>query len=416
MQTSLVSYQTKVESPFVKIQIGDYTFGHCQRNTDRIKLNSLLKVTYPNYVVSLNVKKINGAVNTYSIRMQYAITENDDPNKLERVFSSISNSRMITISYGDWMLPNYIYKNEECILTKITSNVDFNNSRIDYTLNAVSNSLNLTSGTHCFSGGRFKPSDLIKKILKDKTYGLLDIFYGMQNISDDKLNQLIVGNDTEVELKAQNNVSILSYINYLVSCMTTQDDAISNDLKTSRYYWATFDDISNEYGGPYFKIVNVPANAKYNLSYNCYEVDIGYPTGNFISSFTIDNNESWSILYNHSTQINTSNYIYDIDNEGKIDMKYSPLITTSAKYGETTEASRAWWSNMTQYPISAKITIKGLLRPALLMSYIKVNTYFYGKKHISSGLYIITKQEDQIDNNGYKTTLSITRISGDEMG
>ena len=48
------------------------------------------------------------------------------------------------------------------------------------------------------------------------------------------------------------------------------------------------------------------------------------------------------------------------------------------------------------------------------MSYVKINTYFFGRKHISSGLYIITKQEDQIDGNGYKTTLSITRISGDE--
>ncbi|MBO5712096.1 MAG: hypothetical protein J6R47_04590 [Acholeplasmatales bacterium] len=414
MQTSLVSYQTKVESPFVKLQIGDYTFGHCQRNVDRIKLSSLLKITYPNYIVSLNVKKINGAINTYTIRMQYAITENDDPNMLERVFSSISNTRIITISYGDWMLPNYIYKNEECILTKITSNVDFNNSKIDYTLTAVSNSLNLTSGNHSFPGGKYKPSDLIKKILKDETYGLLDIFYGMRNLSEDKLNQLIVGNDATIELKAQNNVSILTYINYLVSCMCTKEDVTSNDLKTSRYYWATYDDISNEYSGPYFKVINVPANAKYNLAYNCYEVDIGYPTGNFISSFTIDNNESWSILYNHSNQVSTSEYVYDIDNDGNMSMKYSPLITTSAKYGETTAASRAWWSNMTQYPISAKITLKGLLKPALLMSYVKVNAYFYGKKHISSGLYIITKQEDQIDSNGYKTTLSITRISGDE--
>ena len=270
MQTSLVSYQTKVESPFVKLQIGDYTFGHCQRNVDRIKLSSLLKITYPNYIVSLNVKKINGAINTYTIRMQYAITENDDPNMLERVFSSISNTRIITISYGDWMLPNYIYKNEECILTKITSNVDFNNSKIDYTLTAVSNSLNLTSGNHSFPGGKYKPSDLIKKILKYETYGLLDIFYGMRNLSEDKLNQLIVGNDATIELKAQNNVSILTYINYLVSCMCTKEDVTSNDLKTSRYYWATYDDISNEYSGPYFKVINVPANAKYNLAYNCY--------------------------------------------------------------------------------------------------------------------------------------------------
>ena len=70
---------------------------------------------------------------------------------------------------------------------------------------------------------------------------------------------------------------------------------------------------------------------------------------------------------------------------------------------------------MTQYPVSATLTIKGLLKPAVLMSFIKINSYFFGKKHISSGLYIITKQQDRVDSSGYKTTLSLTRISGDEM-
>ena len=49
----------------------------------------------------------------------------------------------------------------------------------------------------------------------------------------------------------------------------------------------------------------------------------------------------------------------------------------------------------------------------MLMSFVRVNTYFYGKKHVSSGLYIITKQQDQIDTSGYRTTLSLTRIRGD---
>ena len=48
------------------------------------------------------------------------------------------------------------------------------------------------------------------------------------------------------------------------------------------------------------------------------------------------------------------------------------------------------------------------------MDYVKVNAYFYGHKHISSGLYIITKQEDMISDQGYKTTLTLTRLSGDE--
>lgn len=69
---------------------------------------------------------------------------------------------------------------------------------------------------------------------------------------------------------------------------------------------------------------------------------------------------------------------------------------------------------MTEFPISASLQIKGLLRPQMLMNYIRVNVYFYGQKHISSGLYIITKQEDNIDMTGYKTTLTLLRIGGDE--
>ena len=69
---------------------------------------------------------------------------------------------------------------------------------------------------------------------------------------------------------------------------------------------------------------------------------------------------------------------------------------------------------MTRFPITATLTIKGLLRSAMLMNYVRVNTYFYGQKHISSGLYVITKQEDRIDSSGYRTTLSLTRIAGDD--
>ncbi|WP_320626873.1 hypothetical protein [Intestinibacter sp.] len=56
-----------------------------------------------------------------------------------------------------------------------------------------------------------------------------------------------------------------------------------------------------------------------------------------------------------------------------------------------------------------------MLRPATLMQYIRLNTIFPGgHKHISSGLYIVTKQVDTIDSNGYRTQLSLTKISGDD--
>jgi hypothetical protein len=52
----------------------------------------------------------------------------------------------------------------------------------------------------------------------------------------------------------------------------------------------------------------------------------------------------------------------------------------------------------------------------MLMSYVRVNTLFYGRKYAGGcGTYIITKQEDKIDASGYRTTLSLVRIKGDSL-
>lgn len=48
------------------------------------------------------------------------------------------------------------------------------------------------------------------------------------------------------------------------------------------------------------------------------------------------------------------------------------------------------------------------------MQYLRLNVIFPGgNKHIASGLYIVTKQVDDISSSGYKTTLSLTKIGGD---
>ena len=77
-------------------------------------------------------------------------------------------------------------------------------------------------------------------------------------------------------------------------------------------------------------------------------------------------------------------------------------------------SDRIWWTKVTKFPIKASVTIKGLLRPAVLMSYVRLNILLYGQRHINSGLYIITKQTDRIDGTGYQTTLNMLRINEDE--
>jgi len=75
----------------------------------------------------------------------------------------------------------------------------------------------------------------------------------------------------------------------------------------------------------------------------------------------------------------------------------------------TTQEDTNWWKQVTEFPIQASISIKGLIRPSILMDTVEINIYFYGRKHIASGVYAITKQEDSVDGNGYKTTLSLLR-------
>lgn len=135
------------------------------------------------------------------------------------------------ISYGDWNSPSFIYKEEEAIITKLTSNVDFSQSRITYTLYCTSNALSLLSTVRNFSARKAKPSSVIMELLyTDSTSGLLDIFYGMRNRQTVISRNLIPTNDKIVDIPAKNSTDILSYINFLTTCMiattNTTTDAI----------------------------------------------------------------------------------------------------------------------------------------------------------------------------------------------
>lgn len=405
---SLVSTQSHVETPFIVVKIGNYTFGHCGRS-DRLKLQNTFNITYPNYMEALNITKLNGAVNTYTLSMVYAITANDDPNKLEKVFSSVSNTRTLKLSYGDWSAPQFIYKEEEAIITKISTQVNMRNSTIQYTITCTSTSLKLSSTPFSFPAKFAKPSDEIKALFSNNRYGLFDIFKG---VTSTNIEELIASDDKAVQLEAKPSVNVLDYISYLVSCMVSFKDS-SDSIKTACYYWSVYDDISNVYGGSYIRVVKVNSNTNIADSYNTYEVDIGYPTDACVMDFSINSDDSWALMYNYSKQIHTSEYVYRIDDDGAVVPIQSEAITNSPTTHNTTEATRDWWSRVTQFPITATLTLKGLLRPTMLMSYVKVNTYFYGRKHISSGLYIITKQQDTINSSGYRTTLSLTRVGGD---
>lgn len=102
-------------------------------------------VQYPNYIQSLDITKINGQVNQYSLSISYPVTQIDDPNFFEKVFSSVSKTRKIVFSYGDMSMPTYIYRDEEAIITKIKTQFDLQGGAIKYVVEAVSSAA-LNSG------------------------------------------------------------------------------------------------------------------------------------------------------------------------------------------------------------------------------------------------------------------------------
>lgn len=423
---SILSALNRVEAPFIKVTIGDYTFGVYHKESASLEANGFYtasKIMYPNYIRSLSIQKINGQVNTYTLNIVFPITPDDDPNFFEKVFSSVSKSRKIVFTYGDAQLPDYVYKEEEAIITDVRTQFMLKSSTISYNVTAVSRYALASSGCYTFMNqGYKKPSDEIKKLLYNKAYGLQDIFTGMSNKEAVELAGLIPGDDAEVHLETKSNVSALEYLSYLVSCMIPQGESVENNKQSSFYILTIVDVITSdmnigslttdELGGPFFRIVKVSNNVKMS---DAYELDIGFPSQNIVTDFSINDDENYSIFYDWQQTLSENSYVSRIDDEGNISQEYAPVISSKNDHYRTRISDATWWTKLTEFPIRVSLSMRGLLRPAILMSYVRLNVFYYGKKHISSGLYIITKQTDSVDSGGYRTRLEMTRVSGDEQ-
>lgn len=418
-EKSLLSSQARIQVPWVKVTIGDHTFGIFDEKTKSWGKNTAgfyepFSIQYPQYIKSLEVMKINGQVNKYTLQIDYPVTQFNDPNFFEKVFSSVSRSRKIVFTYGDAETPAYIYKNEEAIITKVGQTFNLQGSTISYTVHAVSSAALTTDGsiTKPSPGKKVKPSDEIKKLFKTNK-SLQNTFTGMK-ISD--LDTLIAGDDMPVEIDSKQNISAIDYINYLAGCMIPSGS--SNGLSKDIYIMTIYDDsITNadklkSKKGPYFKVTKVSTTMEHG---DAYEIDVGINTATIVRSFQIEHNENYSIYYEYQNLAHPENYVRRINGDGEWEDVFAPTSMMRPNSFSTGASDKVWWTKATQFPINATIQVQGLLRPATLMQYVRLNVIFPGgNKHLSSGLYIVTRQVDNIGPAGYATTLSLTRIKGEE--
>lgn len=383
-----------IQAPFIEMDIAGYVIGSYRGNLD----------DYPNYISSLDVKKINGEINQYTISLIYQIRPGEDPNLLDRLFSKVRYNK-ISIRYGDCE-SGALFKDSEAIITNITQNRDYASSRITYTVYATSACNYVTSIKFDFPATVDRPSNIIRNLLYDNTQTsnlLLEAFPGMRNKTQVESTNLIPNNDCVLNIEAKKNINTLSYINYLVGCMSNITNDKNAIIRNSSYYITYVDDTK----GTYFKINEItPTTSTSVLTNNLFEITVGYPDGNDVYDFKINNNEAWAILYNQESV--SDEYIYGINNNGNRTLLYSPNLVGSSNI--LNEIQKNWWTQMTTYPITAQLTMRGLLKPISLMDYIQIDVVFYGQKHIASGLYAITGEQDILSGSGFMTNLSLIRV------
>ena len=412
----LLSITSRVEVPFIVAKIADMTLGQFQQSKmgSKDKFNhQYINVSYPNFIKTLTVdKNANGMVNNYTLTLTYAVTEKDDPNLIEKLLSKAKTDRKIIFSYGDYTLPNFIFKEEEAIITDVTNDMDINNHTLTYVIKAVSNSYVASAGKYSFAAVRMKGSDRIKQLLFNTEYQLTSLFPGMQSMNMVEKVGFIASDDSAVLIEAKDNISIIEYIKYVVSCMRWAQD--TSNRKTSIYKIAVYDDILSEFGGAYFKVVRYRTNTEVidteDMDY--MNLDIGYPDKNAVISFKVTDSQNYAMLYEYNESLEAPQYQYRIKSDGSVDYQKSSRVMTDNDLDKVTEAERTWWTKMTSYPVNAKLVVRGLIRNVELLSMIRINVLFYGKKHIHSGIYAVNSHQDTVDENGFRTTLTLIRVGG----
>jgi hypothetical protein len=361
---------------------------------------------YPNYITSMQVGKINGEINQYTLNLTYQVRPGEDPNFIDKLISRVGYTNPFKMLYGDSNYPSGYFREESAIITDVQHNEDVSSYKINYTISAISAIGASTGSSQTYSSTYSKPSNAIYKLLYDSgeaSESLLKLFPGMRDRNLVASKNIIPNTDNYVQIGGMVDASPLAYLSHLVSCM-------SND--TSSYFLTYQDNNYNSFGGSYFKVTeikNIKNSDNFTNSDNVYSLDIGFPSDNNVTSFQLSNNEYWGLVYKFAGDIPT--YEYGIDDNGDVYSKQINPLLKNDKYRESSVIDTNWWNSLTEFPISAKVTIKGLVTPAMLMSYINVNAVFYGQKDIASGLYVVTEEIDRISGSGYTTELTLLRVS-----
>lgn len=381
VSSKLPTALSPVEAPYVKVNIGGVEFG-TYTNTK----------SYPNYVSGLIVRKTNNSLNEYTLSLIHQVSPGENPNYIDELLSK-NGYEEIEISYGD-AEGGVNFDSNKALIIGVNTSFNFVECNIIYTIKATSSAAMSATYKTNFGAVYDKPSNIIRSLLSTDA-SLRSSFPIMANQTYVDSKNLIPNTDIEVNIPAYNNITPIGYVRELTDYMQNNLSKTEDGLSNSVYVFS----INDNSNSPYFQITEINTSDNINNMSVAYQVDVGYPDDAQVFDFKVNTTYGWAMAYKYSGGI--SQYHYGVDDLGQI----------TRKNGSETLAP-AWWTKVTEMPIGATLTTRGLLTPMPLMTYIKVNCAYYGSERISSGVYIVVGQTDELTKNGFRTKLDLMRVAG----
>ena len=389
----LCSSEMLVQAPYIQVELNGIKIGGYNNSVDK----------YPNHVMSVTVEKISNQINNYTISLLYQIRAGEDPNLIDTILSRTGYRNKVKIKYGD-SANGIFYKEEEAYIIDVTHKDNVSSASISYTIKAVS-SVGFVKYTYAsYSSTTSKPSTEIVKLLYNSgqiSTQLQNAFGGMKSRQATLSKNLIPTNDAVVNIPGLADASPYDRLLQLTANMRNPTDPSST-------YMLTFMDASNNSSS--FKITEIirrENNSASNVK-NCYTLDVGFPGNTMITSFSLDNDVYWPLYYKYAGKV--ASYSYDIDYSGRIIRTKTNPLNIDDKFQSKNVELMNWWEYVRAYPVSATVTIKGLVKPIILMENVYIFSQIYGQQDLATGLYSIIGQTDTVNGSGCSTTLKLLKV------
>ena len=395
----------------IKIRYGDANTGTYFQENEAMVTNVTMNRNYVSMNISYTIDATSEGelIKTYTTNFP-AVT--DKPSNILRklIYDSGEISKIILEAFPG-MKNRELVESNNLIPTNdaaVSLDAQKNCTVLDYINYVVGNISNKFQYSADFTEDVFrkiveKENDLLDKFKQgsSKSTNLwMDVYNKVKNIffGSDSSTEEPTSQPTSSTVEEEEN----QLAQRVVQIINDTTDTIRNSL-----YYVTYNDADelNPYGA-YLKVTEVKANVDaYAVSNRIYEITVGYPD-DLVFDFSVESTDSWELLYKN--QVKATEYFYTILDNGDVAKYYSPSISSSTH--AMSELSKNWWTQMVRFPVSASLTLRGLMKPIMLMDYVRINVLFYGQQHLVSGVYTITGQTDSLSGSGYRTTLSLVRV------